>query len=148
MKRVLIAGGTGFIGSFLAKKLKEKGYEVIILTRQIQNIIDFETFSWDISKGEIQTEAFNNIDFIINLAGENISDGRWTKGKKKTIEESRVKSTGILFEAVKNLDKKPEAYISASAIGFYGTFNSEKIFAETDKSGQDFLATICSEWEK
>lgn len=148
MKRVLIAGGTGFIGSFLAKELKKKGYEVIILTRQTQSKTDFELFYWDISKGEIQTEALNNVDFIINLAGENISDGRWTKGKKKSIEESRVKSTGILFEAVKNLNKKPEAYISASAIGFYGTFNSKKIFVETDESGDDFLAAICSKWEK
>ena len=146
-KRVLIAGGSGFIGSFLTKYLKSSGYDVAILSRDAANNKTSESYYWNISKGEIQENALNKVDCIINLAGENISSGKWTASQKIKIEESRTKSAEILFDAVKKIDKKPESYISASAIGFYGTFNSDKIFSETDKSGDDFLAEICRKWE-
>jgi uncharacterized protein len=146
-KRILIAGGSGFIGSSLAKELKLKGYEVAILTRNIHSVKGFEPYYWDIAKGEIQENAFKNVDCIINLAGENISNGRWTESQKIKIEESRVKSAELIFGAVQKLEKKPESYISASATGYYGTFNSDKIFSETDQAGDDFLAGICQKWE-
>ena len=146
-KRILIAGGSGFIGQHLAIKLKEMNYEVAILTRNIHSVNGFECFFWDVSKGEIQKNALDNIDCIINLTGENISNGKWTSDQKIRIEESRVKPAELLFNVVQKLNNKPESYISASATGFYGTFNSNKIFTETDKSGEDFLAGICQKWE-
>jgi len=146
-KRILIAGGSGFIGSSISKKLKEINYDVVILSRNKQSVNNIDCFYWDISKGEIQETAFENVDCIINLAGENISNGKWTASQKIRIEESRVKSAELLFGAVQKLDKKPESYISASATGFYGTFNSDKIFTESDRCGNDFLAGICQQWE-
>lgn len=146
-KRILIAGGSGFIGTSLAKKLTENGYDVAILTRNPQIKSDYKSFYWDIYKGAFDANSLNNVDCIINLAGENISNGKWTLSQKQKIEESRVKSAELLFDAVQKQENKPETYISASAIGFYGAVNSDKIFIETDTRGQDFLAGICQKWE-
>jgi uncharacterized protein len=146
-KKILIAGGTGFIGSVLAEKLTDNGYEVVILSRNSHKKSRFNTFYWDIQKEKIQEGALSGIDCIINLSGENISKGRWTTNRKKEIEESRVKSALTLFDAVQKLEKKPEAYISASATGYYGFADSNKIFTESDINGSDFLADICQKWE-
>jgi uncharacterized protein (TIGR01777 family) len=148
MKKILIAGGTGFIGSLLVKKLRERGHEPAILTRNPIKTDEIGMFYWDVYKGEIQADALKNVDVLINLAGENVSAGRWTKEQKQKIIFSRINSTRILFDAIKNSGSKPEAYISSSATGFYGISNPDKIYTESDPHGNDFLAYVCKDWEE
>jgi len=147
-KKVLIAGGSGLIGNHLAKKLLEKHYHISILTRKKNKDSVFEQFTWDINKGYIQDEAFDRVDYLINLAGTGIADARWTKQQKQKISDSRLVSSGLLFEYIRNLKHKPKAYISASAVGYYGSTTSEHIFNETERAGDDFLADVCKKWEE
>lgn len=147
MKKILIAGGSGLIGNELVNKLKSKKHETIILSRNKQKVDNKTIFYWNPDQNEIDFKAFENVDTIINFSGENISTKRWTNSQKLKIEKSRTKSTNLLFETVKNNNFPVKTYISASAIGFYGTYNSDKIFTENDVCGTDFLASICEKWE-
>ncbi|MBU1012755.1 MAG: TIGR01777 family oxidoreductase [Bacteroidetes bacterium] len=146
-KKVLIAGGSGLIGNHLAQKLREKHYHVSILTRKKNKDSVFEQFTWDINKGYIQDQAFDRTDYLINLAGTGIADARWTKQQKQKIRDSRLVSSKLLFEYIRNLKHKPKAFITASAVGYYGSITSEHIFNETDQVGVDFLADVCKKWE-
>ncbi len=133
MSSVLISGGSGLIGQHLCKKLQEHGYEVAILSRSSKPNTHTPSYFWDIDRNEIDREAINNCDFIIHLAGVNIGEKRWTTRRKQEILNSRVKSIDLIFN---NLDKKNKlkAFISASAIGYYGALTSEHIFTETDNA--------------
>jgi uncharacterized protein len=149
-KTILITGGNGLIGRLLAKKLMKKGYQIRILSRKPSTTTkqDIASYQWNIDKNEIDVDAIKNVDFIVHLAGENISEKKWTKKQKKIIENSRVKSAELLFKACNENNSWPKAFISSSAIGYYGTFTSEKLFTEDSPSGNDFLAKIGEKWEK
>jgi len=148
MTKVLIAGGTGLVGKHFSKKLIEKGYDIAILSRTTKNENTLPTYHWNLEKNEIEKEAIQWADFIINLAGENIGEKRWTEKRKQQIIDSRVKAGELLFNTTKEQNKKLKAYISASAIGYYGAATSTKIFTETDNSATDFLGKTCDKWEK
>ena len=157
MKRVLIVGGTGLIGSYLSNKLRSKGYRVAVLSRTKKEEPESLTFIWDeyhfnyvwdVNKKEIEKNAIELADYIINLSGENIGEKRWTKKRKQLIVASRVKTTELIFEKVSEQENKPKAYISASAIGYYGAISSDKIFQETDSPAKDFLGETCRLWEQ
>jgi uncharacterized protein (TIGR01777 family) len=148
MKKILLVGGTGLIGKQLVNKLFATGYEVVLLTRNKSKIDNKNFFYWNFENQEIDIDAFKNVDIIINLAGENISNSRWTNAQKFKIEKSRVVATNFLFETVKSNNFSIETYVSASAIGFYGTYNSINEFSESDLAGNDFLASVCEKWEK
>ncbi len=148
MKNVLITGGTGLIGKQLSFFLKLKGYEVRILSRN--NIVDspYKTFLWDINREYINEDAFKNLDHIIHLTGAGIANKRWSDKRKKEIIDSRVASTELLYNTVKELKIPLKTFISASATGYYGSITSETIFKETDKSATDFLGKVCQLWEQ
>ncbi|OFY24024.1 MAG: TIGR01777 family protein [Bacteroidetes bacterium GWF2_33_38] len=148
MPTVLLAGGTGLIGQALSKKLIKKGYDVAVLSRTNSNNSHIQSYMWNIDKNQIQDEAIETADFIVNLAGTNIGEKKWTTDRKNEIIASRVKSTNLIFEKIKDHDKKINAYISASAIGYYGAITSEKIHIETDHPSEDFLGTTCQKWEQ
>ncbi|MBP1639394.1 MAG: hypothetical protein H6Q17_977 [Bacteroidetes bacterium] len=148
MATVLITGGTGLIGRHLSHLLKEKGYTVGILSRSgKQKKDDFPVYYWDIDKQIIDPKAILSSDFIIHLAGENIGEKRWTEERKKEIISSRILPTQLLFDAVSKSTHKPQAFISASAIGYYGAVTSEHIFTEQDPAANDFLGNTCRQWE-
>ena len=107
---------------------------------------NFQTLFIPITK-KLYTE-FKETDFIIHLAGAGIADKRWTKSRKKQLIASRVDSTNLLFEKVKELNPNLKGFISASGIGFYGAITSNKIFQENDAPYNDFLSEICILWEK
>lgn len=148
MPRILITGGSGLIGTQLTKKLICKGYEVAILSRSTKDKNEVKTYFWNVEKNEIEKGALESADYIIHLAGTNIGDGRWTENRKNEIINSRVKSLQFISEKLKVCKKQPIAFISASAIGYYGAITSDKIFNEEDSPNLDFLSDVCQQWEK
>ena len=148
METVLITGGTGLVGKHLSNKLQEKGYSVVFLSRASQKTSSIKIFEWNYQENTIDNSVFNNIDYIIHLAGANIGEKRWTNNRKQLILDSRVKTGQLIFDKIKEQKKSIKAFISASAIGYYGTITSETIFKETNLSANDFLGNICNQWEK
>lgn len=146
MSTVLITGGNGLVGSSLSKKLTEKGYTVKFLRRN-QNNLKSNEFYWDIENQKVDPLVFESVDYIIHLAGENISTRRWTKAQKSKILDSRLNSSKLLIETLKAVKNKPKAIISASAVGYYGFDEPSKTFTELDPAANDFLGKVCFAWE-
>ncbi len=145
-KNILIAGGTGFIGRELTKMLLKKGYNISILSRRLIKDSNIKYFHWNPSQQIVDVSAFEEIDYIINLSGENIGNKRWTKRQKERIKRSRTDSIKLL---TKHIDKyNIKAIISASAIGYYGTKTTPILFTEESEPGDDFLADVCKQWEE
>ena len=117
MARILVSGAGGFVGSPLVKLFKDRGDEVVALTRGASRD---GAIHWNPAAGEIDADALDGFDSVVHLAGEPIA-GLWTKGKKRAIIESRRDGTRLLADAVASLDSKPESFVSASAIGIYGS---------------------------
>ena len=147
MSRILIAGGTGLIGQHLSRKLLEQGYEVAILSRSKRNSAYTLSYFWNPDQNEIQKEAVNSCDYIINLAGANIGAKRWTSKRRQGILESRTNPAKLIFNNLEN-NHKLSAYITASAIGYYGAITSSNIYQESDTPANDFLGRTCKEWEE
>ncbi|MGV6860867.1 MAG: TIGR01777 family oxidoreductase [Putridiphycobacter sp.] len=147
-EKVLIAGGSGLIGQNLMQLLLTEGYEVSILSRTENLNGSVKAYYWSPKKGEINLDALKEVDYIINLAGENIGGKKWSKSQKNKIQDSRMDSTKLLFNSVKNQKINLKAYISASAVGYYGAITSEKIYKESDPPHNDFLGQTCQIWEE
>ncbi len=143
--KILISGASGTIGKALIPLLQTCGHEVIVLVRRKKYLSDHEFF-WNPYKGILDIESAGHIDAVINLNGIDISKGRWTAKQKKLIIDSRVIPTGLLAKKIKNMDQKPEVFITASAIGFYGN-NSASVVTEADEKGDLFISRVCKEWE-
>ncbi len=149
--KVLIAGGSGLIGSELSKLLVQKGDDVRILTRNVNNkSIDrndkIQFIEWDAVSVDPLIPYLQDVDAVINLVGENMGTGYWTKNKKQRIIKSRVNAGNALTSAITQSEKKPQVFIQASAIGIYG--NSENIkFDEDSQVGKDFLSNVAIHWE-
>ncbi len=150
MATILITGGTGLVGKYLTSKLQEQGYDVAILSRDKYEEVrsKIKQFTWDVKDGLIDSEALKYADYIIHLAGANIAEKRWTEKRKKQLIDSRVNSAELIFENLKKQEYKPKAFISASAIGYYGVVTSDKIFTENDTYHNDFLGKVCRLWEE
>ena len=146
MATILITGGTGLVGKELTKLLEKNDHQIFILSRHKSSNPNF--YYWNIDKNYIDPKAIIKADYIIHLAGSGIAEKRWTSKRKKTLIDSRVNSANLLFEKVKELNPNLKGFITASGIGFYGAITSTTIFSEKDPSGDDFISTICIEWEK
>ncbi len=148
METVLITGGTGLVGTALTNTLLKKGYAVIILSRKgkpsANDNIQFA--QWDIDNKTIDVEAVKKADYIIHLAGAGVVDKKWTIAYKKEIQDSRTKSSKLLFETLKNNPNKVKAVISASAIGYYTA--TKTIHTENEKADKSFLGKTCKLWEQ
>lgn len=150
MKKILIAGGTGFVGSNLISYLRNCGFDIHVLTRNPKylNSETVQYFQWDINRGYIDENAFDGVSKIVNLTGSGIAEKRWTDRRKAEIIDSRVKAIDLLFQYVSNLNIPIETFISSSAVGYYGANNSSEILTENSNIGHDFLASVCEKWEK
>ncbi|WP_366183923.1 TIGR01777 family oxidoreductase [Flavobacterium ovatum] len=147
-KKVLITGGTGFVGRSLTQLLVENGYEVSVLSRsKRENKPSISYCIWDIDKQIIDEQAVLEADYIIHLAGENIAGKQWTSQRKKAIIDSRVQPVQLIGSILKKRNKKLEAFISASGVGVYGAVNGSEICDETIKLADDFLGHTCQKWE-
>ncbi len=148
MPNILITGGTGTIGRILAELLIKKGYNVSLLSRTKNINSEINTYIWNLVEGFIEDGAIETADYIVHLAGADIADKRWSKKRKTEIIDSRIKTINLLYKKVKDKNKILKAFISASAIGYYGNITTDKIFAETDAPANDFLGKTCQLWEK
>lgn len=147
-KNVLISGGSGFVGKHLTDLLLANGYSVSILSRsQKQNTEQVNYYQWDVDANFIDENAVLKADYIIHLAGEGIADKRWTTKRKEAIVKSREKSIHLIYKVLKNNNKKPEAFVSASGVGIYGAKNGSEICTENTPPAHDFLGSTCQKWE-
>lgn len=151
METVLITGGTGLIGTELTRLLLERGYKVIILSRNPSRSRDNEQVThahWDVNKQTIDINALQQADYIVHLAGANVAGKRWTAARKKEILESRTRSSELLYQSLKNHPHKVKKFISASATGYYGENQEDQpAFRENDPPASDYLGTTCVAWE-
>lgn len=146
--KILIAGGTGFIGKALSFFLAGKGYEVNVLTRrQMDDMKNIHYYQWNVEQGSIDCHAFDGVSAIINMTGANIGEKRWGKIRKKEILDSRIKPLDLLLKYTEKMESKIDVLISSSAVGYYGAITTEHIFNEEDKKGSDFPAYVCGLWE-
>ena len=147
MKTILIAGGTGLIGTRLTDILVKEGHQVKILTRsqkksKIENI---SYHQWDLQSQTADSKAFD-CDAIINLTGAGIADKRWSSDRKKIIIDSRVNSTRLIKKMVSMVQNKP-MYVGASAVGIYGDSEEVMMKESETSSDQDFMVEVCKVWE-
>ena len=142
MARILISGASGLIGTALAGAFRQRGDEVIALVRRPPR--DSGEREWH-PENAVAPALVSGFDAVIHLSGENIA-GRWNEAKKRRIHNSRVVSTRNLTRALMGADKKPKAFVCASAIGYYGN-RGDEVLTEESPAGQGFLADSCREWE-
>jgi uncharacterized protein (TIGR01777 family) len=147
MGNILIAGGRGFIGRHLSRALANEGHRVSILSRRSLISLPVNTFQWDPLKGDLPVEALSGTDVIINLTGENIGRGRWTRKRKNAILNSRINSTRLLVKTICNNQLTLKLFINASAIGYYGNRPGEEL-DESSTAGNGFLSQVCYQWEQ
>ncbi len=141
-QRIAVTGASGLIGSALVGYLKSQGHTVQRLVRRAA--VSSEEITWDPIAGTVDMEALAGVDAVIHLAGAGVSDKRWTKKYKSEILNSRLLGTTTIAKAVAIV--KPQVFISASAIGWYGESGNRAVI-ESDRVGDDFLAAVCHEWE-
>lgn len=141
-QRVAITGASGLIGTALVGHLKSEGHTVQRLVRR-KPVAPDEVF-WDPNAGTVDLAPLEGVDAIIHLAGAGVGDKRWSKKYKAQILNSRLYGTNTIASAVEKL--KPSVFISGSAIGWYGETGNRAV-TESDRAGDDFLASVCKEWE-
>lgn len=147
MSSVLIAGGSGLVGMRLSHLLKEQGHQVFHLSRKQDLNATFPAYQWDLEKEIIDLEAVQKADYVINLAGASIVGRPWTKARKQLIISSRTQSNKILHQAFSEVENKPKAYLSASAVGYYGN-TGDRLAKENSEPGIGFLTESVRRWEE
>jgi len=145
-KRILITGASGLVGAALTALLLKEGHQVAHLGRSKRQG-NVPSYTWDVDKGIIEEGALNGVDAIVHLAGAGIADKPWTAKRKQEILESRTRSSALLYQTLKSTQHQVKAFISASAIGYYGFGGSDEVFTEDSKPGSDFLADVVNAWE-
>jgi uncharacterized protein len=147
MSRVLVSGSSGLVGSALIASLKSAGARIARLARPstVRGTSDEERISWNPSE-PISPDAVSGFDAVIHLAGESIV-GRWSAGKKVRLRESRIPTTAHLARALAQAKAKPQVFLSASAIGYYGN-RGDELLSEQSNPGTGFTADLAREWEQ
>jgi hypothetical protein len=150
--KVVVSGGTGFIGQALCRSLARQGMSVTILSRNPLQAKPLQNHAVKVVEWDGMTRAgweheLASATAVINLAGEPIAGGRWTQKRKELIVDSRVKATRLLAQAISGLTDKPRLLINASGIGYYGT-SQEIRFDERNGPGSDFFSDLCAAWEE
>lgn len=144
--KILISGGSGLVGKHLTELLLSKGYKVGILTRRKKGDKKVAEFVWDLGSKTIDPKAIPWADHLVHLAGENVGQ-RWTSATKELILNSRVASTELLVNELAATDHKIKSFVSASAIGYYGSDSGNTLVDEQSAKGDGFLADVVESWE-
>ena len=151
--KVVIAGGSGFLGRALTSALLARGHAVVILTRDVREQSSHLRYvTW--SPGhELPPREFggwpaeiDGADAVINLTGASLDGGRWTRKRKEVLRQSRIESGRALVDAMRQASRKPSVFVSGSACGYYGT-PDDTILDESFPPGDDFLSSLCVDWE-
>jgi uncharacterized protein len=156
--RVIISGGTGFIGRALVHALMARGDEAVVLTRGKPRSIAHacgecvtgakaELATWTPEEPGEWQRVVDGADAVVHLAGASVASGRWTPERMGAIRSSRVRSTELLARAIAGAKKKPRVFVSGSASGYYGTAAGDRLLTEETPAGDDFLAQVCRDWE-
>lgn len=156
--RVVIAGGTGFLGSPLAEVYAEEGHDVRLLTRSLApgasqhesgtGVPGITRVGWKPDgRSGLWASVVDGADAVINLAGESIGGKRWTPQRKAQLRDSRIIPTRSLAAAIAEAARPPAVFVSSSAVGYYGA-DGDDLKTETAPAGKDFLAHLCEDWEQ
>lgn len=156
--RVVVSGGTGFIGRALVHALMARGDDVVVLTRGQPRSFSHacgecgrgakaELVAWTPQEAGPWQRVVDGADAVVNLVGRKIA-GRWTRSAKEEIRTSRIEPTSLLARAIADAKSRPRVFVSISAAGYYGTKTGDRILTEDDPPGDDFLASICRAWEE
>ena len=140
--KILITGATGFIGTHLIQFLKSNLHDIIILSRNPEQVLDSSTLA---IKNLNELEDKTHIDVIVNLAGAPI-DQRWTQSYKNTLIDSRVNLTQDIVDWIALQERTPKVFISASAIGYYGA-QGRSLLDEESEANDEFTHQLCDQWE-
>jgi uncharacterized protein (TIGR01777 family) len=138
--QVMVTGATGLIGRPLVRALAAAGHSVLVVSRS-PGRVPARAIGWD-----AVPQAIDEVDAIVNLAGEPVAEGRWTEARKQEIRASRIDGTRAIVRAIREAKKRPGVLVSASATGYYGPRGDEPI-DETVGPGNDFLSGVCKAWE-
>jgi uncharacterized protein (TIGR01777 family) len=143
--KILLTGGTGFVGAPLVDSLRSRGDSVMLLSRTSSSRADVRT--WKPEAGELDSRNVAGFDAVIHLAGESIM-GLWTAGKRRRIRDSRVQGTGLLVDRILSLPEadRPRHFLTASAIGYYGD-HSDEVLTEDSTPASGWLTEACVAWE-
>jgi uncharacterized protein len=144
--RIVVAGGTGFIGEPLVKRLVARGDDVAVLSRNPSKVRAGRGLQWDGRTQGAWSDEVAKADVVINLAGENVGEGRWTDQRKKQLVASRLNATEALIEALRRAPSNKRVLVNASAIGYYGV-RGDEVIDESGSRGGGFLAGLVEKWE-
>jgi uncharacterized protein (TIGR01777 family) len=156
--RVVLGGGTGFIGRALGHALVARGDQVVVLTRGPARDLSHacaecgaggkvEFVTWTPEAEGSWMDVVDGANAVVNLAGANVGDERWTEERKHVMWSSRIESTRLIARAIARAKNKPSVFVSGSASGHYGVKTGDRILTEADPPGDDFLARLTVEWE-
>jgi uncharacterized protein (TIGR01777 family) len=152
--KIVIAGGTGFIGGRLTQRLLDLDHEVIILSRREMDAsisrfpknVKLSWLVWDGRTPEALLPAIDGASAVLNFAGESLAGKRWTETQKMIIFDSRIETTRLLVSAIGRAGHPPKVLLNASAVGFYGNVPEGDV-TESFPKGKDYLADLCAQWE-
>ena len=144
--KIVVAGGSGFIGESLVRRLVARGDDVAVLSRNPAKVRSGRGVQWDGKSSVAWTSEIAGAGAVINLAGENVGEGRWTEERKRRLIDSRLNATNAIVAALKNAAPRQRTLINASAVGYYGFDRDEEIDEKSSK-GRGFLADLTDKWE-
>jgi uncharacterized protein (TIGR01777 family) len=150
--KIVITGGTGFLGRPLVQRLVRDRHTVVVLSRdpskgRFEKNVNVTVEQWDAATMKNWARHVDGADAVLNFAGDSIGGKRWTPTQKEIILSSRINATRVVVESIARAKKKPWVLISASAVGYYGHVESGDV-TEGHPQGNDFLAGVCEQWEK
>jgi uncharacterized protein len=157
--RIVVSGGTGFIGQYLVKALGERGDDVVVLTRGPVGMPTsptpccrgggkVELAAWTPEKKGDWSRLVDGADGVVHLAGAGVLDESWTPERMSVLRSSRIRSSELLAEAIVAAEQRPRVFVSGSAVGYYGTHTGDRVLTEESPPGDDFLAVLVRDWEE
>lgn len=150
--KIIVAGGSGFIGSELIRRLINSKHQVVLLSRnpgaaRLEERESFKIVQWDGKTIGLWSQFIDGADAVINLSGENVAAKRWSESQKTRLIDSRINPTRAILQTINQATKKPRVLVNASAVGYYGNFGDGDV-TESHIKGEGFLSDLCEQWER